>query len=170
MRVKTKTYKVHRVEAREILGKVPDRTFARLEAEGIIIPSKRGKPGVPSVYDLAVIVPAYVAHLKTAQPANAEKAARARRERSQADLNEQRLAEKQKELIPREQVVREGKAFVLATKAKLLAIPRRMGQAGIVPADKQPEVAALIREALEEMARWDEHLIQLEAKAVGSGE
>jgi hypothetical protein len=146
--------RVHRQAARAFLGGVPERTFARLEAEGVIVPAERGKAGRPSVYDLAVITPAYIKHLQGAQPASGDREARARRDRSQADLNELRLLEARRELLKRETVVRDGKAFVAASRAKLLALPRRLVQAGLVPLDQQPAVLDLVREALEEMARW----------------
>lgn len=145
---------VHRTQAQRVLG-LPTRTFARLEAEGVIVPKRRGKPGVPSVYDLAVIVPAYVEYVRgTSGKAAGDREARARRDRSQADLNELRLMQARKELLPRDQVIRDDLAFIAAAMAKLGALPRRMVQAGIIPIEQQSAVADLIREAREEMARW----------------
>jgi hypothetical protein len=145
---------VNRVDARVFLGGIPERTFFKLEAEGVLIPSYRGGRGKLSVYDLATITPAYIAHLKAISPVGGERESRARRDQSQAELNELRLAERKKELLPRDQVVREGRAAVIAVRAKLLAMPRRMVQAGHIPVEKQPAVAAMIRETLEEMGRW----------------
>lgn len=151
---RVKRFRVKRAQARAILDQIPERTFARLESEGVVVPFIQGKGGRASVYDLAEIVPAYLLHLKAATPAGADRVARARRDVSQAELNEIRLEERRKEVLPRDQVVADGRAFVIATKAKLLALPRRLVQAGIVPVDAQPAVAGTIREALEEMARW----------------
>lgn len=145
---------MHRHEARQFLGGIPERTFARLEAEGIIVPAERGKAGRPSVYDLTAITPAYIKHLQGAAPATGERESRARRDRSQADLNELRLKEARKELLPRAQIIRDGRNFIVAAKAKLLALPRRIVQAGLITQEQQAAVADLIREALEEMARW----------------
>lgn len=145
---------VNRVDARAFLGGIPERTFFKLESEGIIVAARRGGPGKLSVYDLATITPAYIAHLKAISPVGGERESRSRRDLSQAELNELRLAERKKELLPRDQIVHEGRAFVIAVRAKLLAMPRRMAQAGHIPVEKQPAVAAMVRENLEEMSRW----------------
>lgn len=156
-------HEVARVEAQRILDRIPTRTFARLEAEGVIVPKRRGKPGVQSIYDLATIVPAYIQHIKSAT-VSTDREARAQRDRAQAALHELRLKERSKDLLLRDQVVRDGRAFVLAARAKLLGLPRRMAQAGLVPAARQPIVADLLHEALEEMARWHTQLDLLAAE------
>jgi hypothetical protein len=146
---------IHRPEARKLLGGIPERTFATLEADGVIVAAVRGSGRKPSEYDPWVIVPAYVAYLQhTAGKNGGDREARARRDRSQAELNEMRLKEARRELLPREQVIRDGKAFVQAAKAKLLALPRRIAQAGLITVEQQPAAADVVREALEEMARW----------------
>jgi hypothetical protein len=160
---KQTTYHVHRKDAMRILDGIAERTFARLEAEGILVPFRRGKAGRPSIYDLTVIVPAYIQHVRSSVPASGDREARARRDNAQAELHELRLVERRKELLPREQVVAEGRAFIVATRAKLLALPRRLVQSGYVPAEQQAAVADLIREALEEMGRWKRQLDLLEA-------
>jgi hypothetical protein len=149
---------VYRPEAQRILGNIPPRTFARLESEGILVPTKRGRPGVPSEYDLSTLVPAYIEYVKSGTGKNGDRDARARRDNAQAALHELRLAERRKELLPRDQVIREGRAFILAVRAKLLALPRRLVQAGYVAAEAQPSVAGVIGEALEEMSRWSTDL------------
>jgi hypothetical protein len=131
------------------------RTFDRLESEGVIAAASPGRGGRPSLYDLTVTVPAYLAHERKRLGAGVPaEDARARRDRSQAELNELRLAEHRKELLPRERVVIEGQAFAKALQAKLRALPRRMVQAGIVTREHEPAAAALVREALEEISRW----------------
>jgi hypothetical protein len=147
------TPSIRRSEAIKFLG-VAERTFAKLEADGVIVPAIRGSGRRPSFYDLATITPAYITHLKAVSPVGGERESRSRRDLSQAELNELRLAERKNELLPRDQVVREGRAAILAVRAKLLAMPRRMAQAGYIPVEKQPAVAAMIRETLEEMSRW----------------
>lgn len=74
-----------------------------------------------------------------------------------------------KQLLPRDQVVREGQAFVAAVKAKLRALPRRLAQAGLIPRETEPAVAGIVREALEEMSRWKTELDLLEAAKEGDG-
>jgi hypothetical protein len=151
---RTRRHEVARVEAQRILDRIPTRTFARLEAEGVIVPKRRGKPGVPSIYDLATIVPAYVQHLKGAKGSGNDRAARARRDATQAQLNELRLAREKGELLPRHQVIADGLAFIRASKAKILGLPRRLVQAGVLPPASQATAADLLNEALDEMSRW----------------
>jgi phage terminase Nu1 subunit (DNA packaging protein) len=67
------------------------------------------------------------------------------------------------QLLPRQSVIDDGKAFILATRARLLALPRELTRAGVVPVDKQAEVTKLIHQALEEMARWRTRLDLLQA-------
>ena len=144
---------ISRIEARELLGGIADRTFAKLEADGIIAATVRGSGRRPSQYDPFSITQAYIAHVRSINM-GADREARAQRDRSQAELNELRLKQQRKELLPRDQVVREGKAYIVAVRAKLLALPRRMTQAGLVPAERQVALVDLIHEALEEMTQW----------------
>lgn len=153
---------INRVEARRLLGDMAERTFCKLEAEGILVAEKRGRGRRPSEYDPVKIVQAYIAYVRSAT-VGADREARALRDRSQAALNELRLKERRKELLPREEVIRTGRAYIVAARAKLLALPRRMAQAGIVPPDRQAAAADLIAEALEEMARWRTQLDLLKA-------
>ncbi len=150
-----KKFLVRRAEAQQILGGIAERTFARLEADGVIVPTVRGRGRKPSVYDLALIVPAYLAHVTQRPVSNTISAwdARARRDVSQAELNELRKAERLKELLPRAQIVFEIQNLFRAVQAKLRALPQRMTQAGI-PREHEPIAAEIVREALEEMSRW----------------
>jgi hypothetical protein len=153
---------ITRIEARRLLGEMPERTFCRLEAEGILAAEIRGRGRKPSKYDPAKVVADYIAHVRSAT-VGSDREARAARDRSQAALNELRLKQQQRELLPREEVIRTGRAYIVAARAKLLALPRRMTQAGIVPPDRQGAVVDMIREALEEMARWRTQLDLLKA-------
>jgi phage terminase Nu1 subunit (DNA packaging protein) len=153
---------VPRRETVKVLG-VGLRTFDRLESEGVVVPARPGKGGRPSLYDLTVTVPGYIAHLGHPRGTAEDRDARARRDRSQAELNELRLARERRALLPRDQVAREGQAFTKAVQAKLRALPRRLVQAGLVPADRAPAVAALVQEAQDEMARWTSMLDLLAA-------
>jgi hypothetical protein len=73
---------------------------------------------------------------------------------AQAEQGELRLAERKGEVVNREQVVREGQGFVKSVRARLLAIPRRLVQLGVVPPAREGQVSAIVREALSEMATW----------------
>lgn len=148
-----------RPNAVRLLG-VSDRTFRRLESEGVIAPAVAGDGRRPSMYDGPTLVAAYLAH-RERQLTGSNESPRDRKDRSQAELNELRLARERKELLPREQVVLEGQAFIKATMAKLRAIPSRLVRAGVIPRTSETVVAELVREAQEEMARW-QNAIDLE--------
>ena len=81
-----------------------------------------------------------------------ERAALARVQRYRA---EDELKARRGELLPRAQVVRDGLRFVMACRAKLLALPRRLVQLGHVPAEKQAGVKDLVYEALEELSKME---------------
>lgn len=144
---------VHRPEARQLLGGIAERTFATLEAEGVVVASKRGRGGRPSVYDVTAIVPAYLAHATAQRPSN-DRDARARKDLAQAMLNELRLAKERRDLLPRQQVILQGQSYTKAWTARLRSLPRRMVQAGLITREAEPEVTALIREVLTEIASW----------------
>lgn len=131
-------------------------------AEGMPV-AERGGRGRESRYDLAAVVEWQVERRVQARGGGAGGPLsladeRAKLTRLQSMRAAMELKAKQRDLLPRDQVVREGKAFVLATKAKLLALPRRIAQAGLIAVEQQPAVADVIREALEEMARWSDAL------------
>lgn len=143
---------IHRPLAVRLLG-VSDRTFTRLESEGVISAKEAGAGGRQSVYDAPAMVAAYIAHVER-KLTGSNDTPRDRRDRSQAELNELRLARERSELLPRDQVVREGQAFIKAAMAKLRAIPPRLVRAGAIERSAEGTVTALIREAQEEIARW----------------
>lgn len=145
-----------RAQAVRLLG-VSDRTFARLEAEGVVAATTPGTGRRSSVYDAFRLVPAFLAHREQRILGSAENP-RDRRDRSQAELNELRLSVARKALLPRDQVVLEGQAFVKAMVAKLRAIPSRLVRAGAIAPAAELVVAELLREAQEEMARWQNQL------------
>ena len=137
---------------------VSTRTFGELEASGTVRAARPGRGGRPSLYDLTAVVPLYIAHLGQARsPAN-DREARARRDRAQGELVELTIAERRRQLLPRQQVILEGQAFVKALVAKLRALPRRMAQAGVIAQSAEPSVSALVREALDEISRWSSML------------
>jgi phage terminase Nu1 subunit (DNA packaging protein) len=83
--------------------------------------------------------------------------------RAQARKTMLEVQTREQQLLPRDQVVADGRAFILAVRAKLLALPRELARAGHIPVEKQADVTALIRQALEELARWTTRLDLLEA-------
>jgi hypothetical protein len=144
---------VTRSRARKLLGALPERTFARLEAEGVIVPKERGRGGRPSIYDLEVLVPAYVGYLSGQRPLS-DREARSRKDLSQAELNELRLARERALLLPRDQVIAEGQAYVKAWTAKIRSLPRRLVQAGAVDREREPIAINLCLELLTEVSNF----------------
>lgn len=147
---------VARPVAIRLLG-ISDRTFLRLESEGIFRAVTAGSGRRHSVYDAPAIIAAYMARERR-QLTGSNLSPRDRRDRSQAELNELRLARERGEVLPREDVVKKGQAYIKATMAKLRAIPSRLIRAGAITPTVEPVVAELIREAQEEMARWQNEL------------
>ena len=137
---------VTRPQGVRLLG-VADRTFARLEAEGVLVAAVKGTGRRGSTYDADALVAGYLAH-------------RERQLRGTVESSRDRRA-----LLPRDQVVREGQAFVKAVMAKVRALPSRLVRAGVVAPAAEPKVAELLREAADEMSRWKTELDLLAALA-----
>jgi hypothetical protein len=135
---------VIRPVAARVLG-MSERTFTRHEARGTFRPVRPGRGRRPALFDLAVLVPAILQTVETP---------RDRKDRSQAELNELRLARERRELLPRDQVVREGVTFITAAVAKLRALPNHLVRAGLLAAEAEQKAAALVADALGELARW----------------
>jgi hypothetical protein len=150
---------VPRGTASRVLG-VSARTYERLEAAGVVKPHTAGKRGKPASYDLLVVVPAFLRHLQEEKP----ELPRDARDRTQAELNELKLGRERRQLLPREQVVSEGQAYVAAVTAKLRSIPPRLVQAGAVPVESQAALVAMLEEAVSEMARWSTALELVQAE------
>lgn len=85
---------------------------------------------------------------------NAKDAAQTRALTASAELNELKLERERQELFPRDQLVREGQAFVKAWQAMLRRLPRRLLNAGLITRVQEPAAAAVVRDVLEESARW----------------
>lgn len=150
--MREKPHLIKRIAAERLLV-LPHRSFARLEAEGVIVPTKRGRGSVASLYDVSVIVPAYIAHLKAQSARQKEQDARARREQSQAELNELRLAERRGELVDAAGVERSWATHILECRNTLLGVPTHLKSRA--PHLTREDIAAcdtLIREALESLS------------------
>jgi hypothetical protein len=138
--------------AAKVLG-ISERQFSRLEAAGVLVAATPGRPGRPAVFDLAVIVPAFIRH----RTGGAE-SPRDRRDRSQAEYVELKIAKERSRLLPRADVIREGTAFIVAVSAKLRALPSRLVRAGAIPPTAEPLVVELVADMQAEMARWRSEL------------
>ncbi len=156
---------VSRPQAVSLLG-VSTRSYDRLEAEGIVSPltPRRGTRG--SSYDGAAVVRAYLAYRERKLGGGGE-SPRDRRDRSQAELNELRLARERRQLLPREAVVSEGRAYIGAVQAKLRALTPRAVQKGIIPGKSGVKLSAIVEEAVDEMAAWRTSLELLDAEDDG---
>ena len=144
-----------------LLG-ISDRTFSRLEAEGVFAAVRPGTGRRASVYDGAAVVGAYLRHREQKLTGSIDNP-RDARDRSQAELNRLRLAKERRALLPREQVISDGQAYVAAVAAKLRVIPPRAMQVGIVSEERRAALEDLIEEAISEMARWSTALELLQA-------
>lgn len=159
---------VHRATIVRILG-IADRSFSRLEAEGVMVPTEPGSGRRPSQWALAPTLRAYMQHREVKLTGSLEQPAQ-QRDRAVAELTQLRIAKERGRLVPLDDVVKEGQAFVVATVAKLRQLAPRMVRAGIVPASEVPRVDELLREALEEISRWQTALDLRKAAADERGQ
>ncbi len=130
------------------------RRVTELEAEGIIVPARRGKGGRASIYAAEVVIPAYIDHM-AATPASApERDARRRRDIAQAELLELKLAVQRKEFYPAAEIILAGQTQVKSWTAKIRALPRQMVQTGIISRDVEQKASDLLRALLTEISNW----------------
>jgi hypothetical protein len=147
---------LRRPQAVRLLG-VSERTFSRLEQEGVVAPIRPRNGRLGSTYDGYVLVVAYLAYLERKTLGGDkinESQERARRDRSTAELNELRLARERGLVVAREQVHHEARTFVTAVRARILALPRQLAQLGIIQPENQGRARAVCVEALSEMSAW----------------
>jgi hypothetical protein len=108
-----------------------------------------GSGGIAGRYDAV----ACVAWWRIRRPGTLD-AEKARHLKSQADQGELRLAERKGQLVHRDQAIREGQSVAKAIRGRLLALPRRLVQLGLMRPDQEGAVRALVLEMLAEMATW----------------
>jgi phage terminase Nu1 subunit (DNA packaging protein) len=123
------TLRLTRPQAIALLG-VNVRTFARLEAEGVLTATTRSR-GKGSTYDGPTIVREFLAY-REALIRGSNQSARDRRDLSQAALNELRLARERRDVLPRAEVVRAGQAVLTVVATKLRHLPGRLVRLGAV--------------------------------------
>lgn len=80
---------------------------------------------------------------------------RARKDRTQADLNELRLAIQRGDYLKREVFILASRNVVEVLKAKFLALGHRLVQKNLIPIKAEEQVNAEVREALAELVRLD---------------
>jgi hypothetical protein len=156
------TLEIARPQAVRLLG-ISTTTFYRLEGEGVLVATTKGTGKRHSMYDVYTLVPSYLAH-RIRQLQGSLEHPRDRKDRSQAELNELRLARERREVLPRDQVVREGAAFIAAVQAKLRALPNALVRRGLLTAEAERPALEIVHEMLGELARWRTELDLLAAE------
>ncbi len=145
---------VPRQTAARVLAISP-RAFQRLEAAGVLAPAIPGKGPSPGLYDLTVVVPAYLRHLARERP----EPAKDRRDRSQAELNELRLKHRRGELFDARIALEAWSGMVTAFRAQALALPRSLAEILVHlvpqgPAAVEAKLTEAIRDCLTTLAGW----------------
>ncbi len=125
----------------EALG-VSMRTLQRRQAEGVIRPAveARGRRG-------ALYAPLDVARVLLGQPDDPREA----KDRSVAEWNQLRIAERRRELLPRAEVVRAGVGICRAATTRMLRVTSDLERAGVAP-ETVRLVGAAVAEALDDLA------------------
>lgn len=138
---------------------ISERTLARLEADGVVVPVERGRRGRASVYDLEQTARNYLAHLRGTQASgNDERAARARRDLAQAKLSETRAKLIAAQLVPADEAEQTWGAYVEAVRAKLLAIPGALADSLARATNARvvsEQLTAAIHDTLRQLARGE---------------
>jgi phage terminase Nu1 subunit (DNA packaging protein) len=152
---------------------VTPMTITRWQADGMPVARKRPR-GQATLFDPVAVEKwrAEVEAQKQAGPVvegdalslEVERAKYTRRQREKVELE---LAVRRGDLVLRDQVVREGLAFVKGWTAKVRSLPRRARLAGIIAADQVQAMEALCRDLLVEIARWKTVADATPAKAGG---
>jgi hypothetical protein len=143
---------VPRPQACRLIG-VSDRTFSRLEAEGVITAATPRHGRRASTFDAAAVVASYIAY-RERKLTESQENPRDRRDRAVAEWTELRIARERRVLLPRDQVVEEGRRYVGAVQSRLRAIVPRLRQETGLDATIAAKVDTLVEEAIEEMAGW----------------
>ena len=147
-----------RAQAVRLLG-VADRTFSRLESEGIITATTPGTGRRPSEYDAFALVPAYLEH-QARKLTGSLHSPRDRAYTAQAQLAEFRLAKERREVLSRADYIRHGQQLAASFTAQARSLPDRLVRAGVLPSTQEPEALAAVDEMLRNIARWrDQDLV-----------
>ena len=170
MAQKAKPTILTRSELAAALGVTPMR-ITKWAAMGMPVQSRGGR-GVESRYNFEAVV-AWRSQQKNMVVGGGDAAPtggsslnlgeeRARLARAQTAKTMLDIAKRRRDLLPRDEVVRDGKAAIGAVRAKLLALPSRMVQAGLIDASHRDRAEKFFHEALEEMAQWKTRIELLE--------
>lgn len=145
---------VTRAQLAKVLG-ISLRKVTELEQTEVLVPKRLGRGGRPSLYDLALAVPAYIGHVSDgSKVANPERDARTRKDVAQAVLTELRIAKEEGSMVSRDDVVQQGQAFAKGLSATIRGLPRRATQAGAIERNQEPALAEICRDVLTEISSW----------------
>ena len=122
------------------------RSLYRHREAGDIEPLVPGRGPKASIYDLVA-----VARVLISRPEDA----REERDRAQAALLRLRVAREERALLPAVDVARDGRGVVQTATARLLKLPSDLVRLGVVPAEREELVEAVVREALDELSRLE---------------
>lgn len=157
MSVPAPAYPAYPVEAIGKLLNLTPRRIQQLVREGVIPRAERGK------YDLIRTIRGYVKYLQERAEGRGVETTdlhgeRTRLLRAQANKTEFEVASLQRALLPFDEVVAAWESLVAAFRAKCLALPSRLApQLAAVNEIReiQNHIAAGVREALEELSRFE---------------
>jgi phage terminase Nu1 subunit (DNA packaging protein) len=143
---------VPRSTAIRLLG-VADRTFARLESEGVIRATTRGEGRRTSTYSACAVVAAYLAYRERKITGSLHNP-HDRAYLAQAQAAEFKLAKERREYVPRGEFIELGQALAAALNAKIRALPNRLARRGVIMSASEPEALVAVNEMLAEIAAW----------------
>lgn len=127
-------------------------TITRWEADGMPV-ARRFSRGKSTLFDLEA-VKAWRVKIEKDRSAFSLSASRASLADAQREKVALDLATRRGELVPRDQVVREGQAHVKGWTAMIRSLPRRAAQAGIIEPHQIAGLEGFCREILAEISRW----------------
>lgn len=141
---------VNRVELAELIGVHPE-TITNYARQGMPCHAV-GKRGQESTYDSVACLKWWrQEHGKL----SAKEIAQTRAYEATAKLNELKLALQRADLLPRDQVISEGQAFVKGWTSQVRSLPRRARQSGIVTTpDQEAALMDLCRQILIDISGW----------------
>jgi hypothetical protein len=140
--------KVNRLELAELMG-VHQDTISDYVRQGMPV-IDRGGHGKEGVYDPAASLKWH----RLKYPPNPKDLAMARQMEANAKMAELKLKERMLELVPREQIVREGQALVKAFAANVRALPSQLSQSGVIAREQEGAAARVCKALLTEIANW----------------
>lgn len=139
---------VNRIELAELMGVHPD-TVSDYVRQGMPV-IDRGGHGKEGVYPPALAMK----WVREKFPVNPKDLAVARNSEANAKLAELRLKERMLELVPRDQIEREGNALLAALAAEIRMLPSQLTQAGVIQRDQEGAATKICRNLLSKISTW----------------